>query len=87
VAPDKAWYRILKKVDLEDMRIYDPRGTLGSWQAKTDASSVIIGKSLNHKGPSLTAIYSRLDLDPVRESIGVQSPPCRLPRGCSHKQA
>jgi hypothetical protein len=29
----------------------------------------IIGKSLNHKSPTTTAIYARLDLDPVRESI------------------
>jgi len=30
---------------------------------------VVIGKSLNHKSPNTTAIYARLDLDPVRESI------------------
>jgi phosphoribosylformimino-5-aminoimidazole carboxamide ribonucleotide (ProFAR) isomerase len=42
---------------------------LGSWQAKTGASLVIIGKSLNHKSPSATAIYARLDLDPVRQSV------------------
>ena len=69
VAPDKAWSRILKRADLEDVRIHDLRRTLGSWQAKTGASLVIIGKSLNHKDPSVTAIYSRLDLDPVRESV------------------
>ena len=27
-------------------------------------------KSLNHKSPVTTAVYARLDLDPVRESIG-----------------
>ncbi len=42
---------------------------LGSWQAKTGASLTIIGKSLNHKSPQTTAIYARLDLDPVRESV------------------
>ena len=30
---------------------------------------MIVGKSLNHKSPSTTAIYARLDLDPVRESV------------------
>jgi hypothetical protein len=30
---------------------------------------VIIGKSLNHKSSRTTAIYARLDLDPVRESV------------------
>ena len=30
---------------------------------------VIIGKSLNHKNQATTAIYARLDLDPVRASV------------------
>ena len=38
-------------------------------QAKTGASLAIIGKSLNHKSLNATAIYARLDLDPVRESV------------------
>jgi hypothetical protein len=29
----------------------------------------IIGKSLNHKSQQTTAIYARLDLDPVRQSV------------------
>jgi len=51
------------------LRIHDLRRTLGSWQAKTGASLAIIGKSLNHKNQSTTAIYARLDLDPVRQSV------------------
>lgn len=54
---------------IDNLRIHDLRRTLGSWQAKTGASLVIVGKSLNHKSPSTTAIYARLDLDPVRESV------------------
>jgi integrase len=52
-----------------DLRIHDLRRTLGSWQARTGASLSIIGKSLNHKSVQTTAIYSRLDIDPVRESV------------------
>lgn len=55
--------------DLTDLRIHDLRRTLGSWQAKTGASMAIIGKSLNHKTHQATAIYARLDLDPVRQSV------------------
>lgn len=55
--------------DMTDLRIHDLRRTLGSWQAKTGASLAIIGKSLNHKTHQATAIYARLDLDPVRQSI------------------
>jgi len=54
---------------MADLRIHDLRRTLGSWQARTGASLAIIGKSLNHKSVQTTAIYSRLDTDPVRESV------------------
>ncbi len=67
--PKKAWARILDRAGLENLRIHDLRRTMGSWQAKTGASLVIIGKSLNHKCTTTTAIYARLDLDPVRASV------------------
>jgi len=68
--PKKGWKRVLERAGIVDLRIHDLRRTLGSWQAKTGASLSIVGKSLNHKSPSTTAIYARLDLDPVRESVG-----------------
>jgi len=55
--------------DMTDIRIHDLRRTLGSWQAKTGASLVVIGKSLNHKTTQSTRIYARLDDDPVRQSV------------------
>ncbi len=67
--PKKGWRRILERAGIEDLRIHDLRRTLGSWQAKTGASLSIIGKSLNHKNQNTTAIYARLDLDPVRASV------------------
>ena len=67
--PKKGWSRILARANIHDLRIHDLRRTLGSWQAKTGASAVIIGKSLHHKSPSATAIYARLDTDPVRDSV------------------
>lgn len=56
-------------VRIPDLRIHDLRRTLGSWQAMTGASLPIIGKSLNHKSQQATAIYARLDLNPVRMSV------------------
>ena len=87
--PKKGWKRILERAGIEDLRIHDLRRTLGSWQAKTGASLAIIGKSLNHKNQNTTAIYARLDLDPVRDSVnkatgamlaaaGVKQTECRL---------
>jgi integrase len=69
VEPKRGWKRLLNGAGIEDLRIHDLRRTLGSWQAKTGASLAIIGKSLNHKSQSTTAIYARLDIDPIRESV------------------
>jgi integrase len=68
--PKKGWDRILKRADISELRIHDLRRTLGSWQAATGASLSVIGKTLNHKNVSTTAIYARLSLDPVREAMG-----------------
>lgn len=74
--PKKAVIRIMERAgipygrnDPDGVTLHDLRRTLGSWQAKTGASLAIIGKSLNHKSQQATAIYARLDLDPVRASV------------------
>ena len=67
--PKKAWKRILEKANIKDLRIHDIRRTLGSYQAITGASLPIIGKSLGHKSGQATQIYSRMNLDPVRQSF------------------
>lgn len=67
--PKGAWQRVLDRAGLSDLRIHDLRRTLGSWQAREGASMAIIGKSLNHKSMLSTAVYARLDLDPVRDSV------------------
>ncbi len=67
--PKKGWKRVLDRAQIKNLRIHDLRRTLGSWQAKEGASLVIIGKSLNHKNQATTAIYARLDQNPVRDSV------------------
>lgn len=67
--PKSAWKRILQRANLQDLRIHDLRRTLGSWQAATGTNSYVIGKSLGHKTQQATAIYARLNIDPVRESV------------------
>lgn len=69
VEPRKAWLRILQRANIKDLRLHDLRRSLGSWQAATGASLSVIGKSLAHKNVSTTAIYARLNLDPVRDSM------------------
>jgi len=74
--PKKAVERVMARAGIpygrdvpNGVTLHDLRRTLGSWQARTGASLAIIGKSLNHKSPQATAIYARLDLDPVRQSV------------------
>ncbi|MDD2839803.1 MAG: site-specific integrase [Rickettsiales bacterium] len=67
--PKKAWERILKRANIKNLRIHDIRRTLGSYQAIGGSSLLIIGKSLGHKSHQATQIYSRMNLDPVRESM------------------
>ena len=64
--PKTAWDRIRESAGCGDVRIHDLRRTLGSWLAGAGFSLPMIGRALGHQSPSSTAIYARLDLDPVR---------------------
>ena len=67
--PKMGWKRILERAGIKDLRLHDLRRTLGSWQAATGANSFMIGRSLGHKSTQSTAVYARLNLDPVRDSV------------------
>jgi len=72
---DKAWRRIRKAADVEDVRLHDLRRTVGSWLAQGGNSLHLIGKVLNHKTAKTTAVYARFADDSVRsalESLGKQ---------------
>ena len=59
----------MQRAGIKDIRLHDLRRTLGSWQAATGANSYIIGRSLGHKNQQSTAIYARLSIDPIKESV------------------
>jgi integrase len=65
----RGWEAILKRAEIPDLRRHDLRRTLGSWMAKNGTSLPVIGKALGHQSLSATAIYSRLDIAPVREAV------------------
>ena len=69
VEPKKGWEQLKERAGLENIRIHDLRRSLGSWQAATGANLSIIGKTLNHKSLAATAIYARLNIDPVRDAV------------------
>jgi len=65
----RAWDRIRVKAGIHDVRFHDLRRTVGSWLAGSGESLHLIGKVLNHRDVSTTAIYARLNLDPVRQAL------------------
>lgn len=74
--PKAAFMRVMKRAGIpygrkaeDGVTLHDLRRTLGSWQARTGASLVIIGKSLGHKSHQATQIYARVDTDPIRQAM------------------
>ena len=63
------WTELLSRAQLSDLRLHDLRRTLGSYQTISGASTAIVGKTLGHKSTTATAVYTRLNLDPVRASM------------------
>jgi integrase len=61
--------KVFTAAGLEGVRLHDLRRTFGSWQAANGSSELLIGKSLGHRNSRSTAVYARLTLDPVRESV------------------
>ena len=65
----RPWYALLKRANIEDLRIHDLRRTFGSYQAITGASPFILGKALGDKTDAAVRVYARLTMDPIRDSI------------------
>ena len=63
------WRLVRDAAELPGLRMHDLRRSLGSWMAAGGTSLHIIGKTLGHHDPQTTAIYSRLNIDPVREAV------------------
>jgi integrase len=69
VFPYAAWKRVCKRAGLVGLRPHDLRRSLASWQVATGASLPVVSKTLGHLDASTTAIYARLDLNPVRAAV------------------
>ncbi len=67
--PKRRWRSLLTRAGLSNVRLHDLRRTFGSWQVGTGASLAMVGRALGHTTPQATAVYARLDLDPVRRSF------------------
>lgn len=67
--PKNAWRKVTREAGLDDVRIHDLRRTVGSYMAISGASPYIIGAALGHKDPRSTAIYARLNVQPIRDAF------------------
>ncbi len=67
--PRLPWRELLKRAHITDFHIHDLRRTFGSYQAQLGANETIIQKALGDKSRAAAAVYMRLGLDPVRDSI------------------
>ena len=65
----KAWPIICKDAGIDGVRPHDLRRTLGSWMAAGGFSLPVIGKALSHRSQAATAVYARMNLDPVRGAV------------------
>jgi integrase len=66
---DKAWRRIRTRAGLDDVRIHDLRRTAGSHLAQDGAPLHLIGRILNHRDPSTTAIYAHFQQQHERVAL------------------
>ena len=69
VEPKKGWHSILKKAEIKNLTLHDLRRTLGSLLGAIGTNSHTISKTLGHKSSRASDIYTRLNLDPVREAV------------------
>jgi integrase len=69
VDPYKPWKALLKASGLKDLRPHDLRRTMGSWQTATGANVQVVAKTLGHADLASTAVYARLNLDPVKQAV------------------
>lgn len=69
IEPKRAWRTILRRAGIENLRIHDLRRTLGSYMAISGESQYVIGKTLGHRDQRSTAVYARLNLEPVRRAL------------------
>ena len=69
--PKGPWTLILENAGISDLRFHDLRRTLASYMAITGASLLTIAQMLGHKvaSSSVTGIYARLSLEPVRQAM------------------
>lgn len=71
--PKRAWWNLCRRAKVTGVRIHDLRRTVGSWLAASGHSLPLIGRVLGHSQPAATAVYARLNVEPVRAALEAQA--------------
>lgn len=64
--PKRAWQSLLKRANLEGLRLHDLRRTFGSYITMSGAPTAIVGMMLGHKDPKSTEVYARMHDDAAK---------------------
>jgi len=65
----QALRRVLRRAEIENVRVHDLRRTVGSWLAQDGRSLHLIGDVLNHRDPKTTAGYAYFQTQQRREAL------------------
>ena len=66
---NKAWGRVRKAAEVEDVTLHDLRRSVGSWMTQSGVDLNVIRDALRHANVSTTLTYARLGADPAREAM------------------
>ncbi|MCG3124896.1 MAG: Prophage integrase IntA [Phycisphaerales bacterium] len=69
----RPWRAVVKRAGLEGLRIHDIRRTFGSWSVANGTPIYTLKNLLGHKNISTTEVYSRLQLDSLRDAMNATS--------------
>lgn len=67
--PKSTWERLLKRAEIEGLRLHDLRRTAGSWMLAGGASLPTIQKTLGHRSITTTMAYARTEDAAVRAAM------------------
>jgi integrase len=69
VEPKSAWSRVRTRAGFPEVRLHDLRRTAASWLKERGFDDALIGRLLNHTNSSVTGIYARFGLGPLRAAL------------------
>ena len=63
----KVWIRVIKRAEIDHIRLHDLRHSFASFAIGKGAPLALIGGQLGHKSTSTTQRYAHLSRDPIRQ--------------------